>query len=584
MLVSCKQITKFQGENLVLDNIELNIEDNDKIAIVGVNGTGKSTLLNIVAKRTDFLGDIIYKKDLKIAMLDQNPQFEGTKTITQVIHDNLQEGINEYELKAIVNKFGLDSHEQKISHLSGGQIKRLALALVLVKSCDLLILDEPTNHLDNRMIDFLEKYLIRFNKALLLVTHDRYFLERVTTKIIEIDQSQLYEYQGNYESYLEQKQERTSVMLAAQHKRKQFLKKELEWVRAGVQARSTKQKSRLERFEKLSSLSDVATKQDIEIFEKTTRLGKKTIELIDISKSYEKKLFDSFSYNFQRYDRIGILGDNGTGKSTLLNIIAKFIEPDTGEVVHGTTLNIGYFKQGIHDLDQNLKVKDYIDQIALNLATDQGTIASHDLLERFNFDKLLQHTLIGRLSGGQKRRLYLLSILMQGPNVLILDEPTNDLDIQTMGTLEDFLDSFPGIVITVSHDRYFLDRVCSGLFVIKNHKITYLNGGYSQNIDSFTTVIKEKKEAYITQKEQTRKAKLKLSFQQKKDLETLPGQIDSLENEISDIDESLSTASEYEQIEKLSKRREELHESLEQKSEYYFELLEIQEEIEGNQQ
>lgn len=583
MLVSCKQIKKFQGENLVLDNIELNIEDDDKIAIVGVNGTGKSTLLNIVAKRTDFLGEIIYKKDLRIAMLEQNPQFDGSKTITQIIHDNLKEGINEYELKAIVNKFGLDSHEQKISHLSGGQIKRLALALVLVKPCDLLILDEPTNHLDNKMIDFLEKYLIRFNKALLLVTHDRYFLERVTTKIIEIDQSQLYLYPGNYEKYLEQKQERTSAMLAAQHKRKQFLKKELEWVRAGVQARSTKQKSRLERFEQLSAISDVSINQGIEIFEKTTRLGKKTIELIEISKSYEKKLFGPFSYNFQRYDRIGILGDNGTGKSTLLNIIAKYIEPDSGEVVHGSTLNIGYFKQGIHDLDLSLKVKDYIDQIAINLATDQGQIYSGDLMEQFNFDKKLQHTLIGRLSGGQKRRLYLLAVLMQGPNVLILDEPTNDLDIQTMQTLEDFLDSFPGIVITVSHDRYFLDRVCSGLFVIKNQHITYLNGGYSQNIDSFTTVVKEKKEAYMTQKEQTRKTKLKLSYQQKKDLDSLPGEIDALENEIAAIDESLSGEVDYDKIEKIMARRDQAHELLEKKSDCYFELLEIQEEIEGNQ-
>ena len=583
MLVSCKQIKKIQGENLVLDNIELNIEDNDKIAIVGVNGTGKSTLLNIVAKKTDYQGEIIYKKDLRIAMLDQNPQFEGTKTINQVIRDNLQEGVNEYELKAIVTKFGLDSHEQKISHLSGGQIKRLALALVLVQPCDLLILDEPTNHLDNKMIDFLEKYLIRFNKGVLLVTHDRYFLERVTNKIIEIDQSQLYLYPGNYENYLEMKQDRTAAMISAQHKRKQFLKKELEWVRAGVQARSTKQKSRLERFEQLSNVSDVQQGKDIEIFEKTTRLGKKTIELVDISKSYEKKLFESFSYNFQRYDRIGILGDNGTGKSTLLNIIAKIIEPDSGEVIHGSTLNIGYFKQGIHDLDLNLKVREYIDRISLNLATDQGVIASNDLLEQFNFDKKLQHTLIARLSGGQKRRLYLLAILMQGPNVLILDEPTNDLDIQTMATLEDFLDSFPGIVITVSHDRYFLDRVCSGLFVIKNHHITYMNGGYSQNVDSFTTVVKDKKEAYTNQKEQTRKTKLKLSYQQKKDLDSLPNDIDQLENEIAAIDESLSSTTDFGEIETLASRREELHESLEQKSDYYFELLEIQEEIEGNQ-
>lgn len=583
MLVSCKQIKKIQGENLVLDNIELNIEDNDKIAIVGVNGTGKSTLLNIVAKKTDYQGEIIYKKDLKISMLDQNPQFDGTKTISQIIQANLQDGINEYELKAIVNKFGLDSHEQKAAHLSGGQIKRLALALVLVKPCDLLILDEPTNHLDNRMIDFLEKYLIRFNKGLLLVTHDRYFLERVTNKIIEIDQGHLYLYPGNYEKYLELKQERMSALASAQRKRKQFLKKELEWVQAGVQARSTKQKSRLERFEQLSNIKEIQENKDIEIFDKTTRLGKKTIELIDITKAYKKVLFTPFSYNFKRFDRIGILGDNGTGKSTLLNIIAKKIEPDTGAIIHGSTLNIGYFKQGIHDLDLNLKVRDYIDQIATNLVTDSGRIFSGDLLEQFNFDKKLQHTLIGRLSGGQKRRLYLLAILMQGPNVLILDEPTNDLDIQTMQTLEDYLDRFPGIVITVSHDRYFLDRVCSGLFVIKNHQITYLNGGYSQNIDSFTVEEKEKKETYASQKQQNRKNKLKLSFQQKKDLENLPDEIDTLEKEIAQIDDALTSANDYETIERLATRRDQLHDQLEHKSDCYFELLEIHEEIEGNQ-
>ncbi len=581
MLVSGKQITKYQGDNLILDNVDINIEDNDKIGIVGINGTGKSTLLDIIGKKTDFKGDIIYKKDIRIAQLEQNPQFDFDKTIEQIIADHLGGEINEYELRAIVNKFGLKNTSAKIKTLSGGQIKRLALAIVLVNPCDLLILDEPTNHLDNQMIDYLEKFLIRYSRGLLLVTHDRYFLERITNKILEVDRSQLYLYEGNYEKFLELKSIREQDALNAQNKRKQFLKKELEWVRAGVQARTTKQKSRLQRFEQLSQVKDVESIKDIEMFDKTTRLGKKTIELVDITKSYEFQLFDEFSYNFKQFDRIGILGDNGTGKSTLLNIITKNIEPTSGEVIHGQTIKIGYFKQGVHDLDMNLTVREYIDNISLNLATDRGEISSMNLLEQFNFNKKLQYTKIERLSGGQRRRLYLLSILMEGPNVLVLDEPTNDLDIQTMQTLEDFIDEFKGIVITVSHDRYFLDRICSGLFVLKDRHITYVNGGYSQNIDSFTAPVEEKKKEYQTQKSRQRQNKIKLSYQEKKDLESLPEQIEDLEDQIAKLDSELMEVTDFEKISKLSDTRETLNQELENKSDYYLELLEKEETANG---
>ncbi len=581
MLVSGKQITKYQGDNLILDNVDINIEDNDKIGIVGINGTGKSTLLDIIGKKTDFKGDIIYKKDIRIAQLEQNPQFDFDKTIEQIIADHLGGEINEYELRAIVNKFGLKNTSAKIKTLSGGQIKRLALAIVLVNPCDLLILDEPTNHLDNQMIDYLEKFLIRYSRGLLLVTHDRYFLERITNKILEVDRSQLYLYEGNYEKFLELKSIREQDALNAQNKRKQFLKKELEWVRAGVQARTTKQKSRLQRFEQLSQVKDVESIKDIEMFDKTTRLGKKTIELVDITKSYDFQLFDEFSYNFKQFDRIGILGDNGTGKSTLLNIITKNIEPTSGEVIHGQTIKIGYFKQGVHDLDMNLTVREYIDNISLNLATDRGEISSMNLLEQFNFNKKLQYTKIERLSGGQRRRLYLLSILMEGPNVLVLDEPTNDLDIQTMQTLEDFIDEFTGIVITVSHDRYFLDRICSGLFVLKDRHINYVNGGYSQNIDSFTAPVEEKKKEYQTQKSRQRQNKIKLSYQEKKDLESLPEQIEDLEDQIAKIDSELMEVTDFEKISKLSDTRQALNQELENKSDYYLELLEKEEMANG---
>jgi ATP-binding cassette subfamily F protein uup len=466
----------------------------------------------------------------------------------------------------------------KVGILSGGQKKRLALSVALLKECDLLILDEPTNHLDTPMIEYLEKYLIKRNKGLLMVTHDRYFLERITNKIDEIDRGHLYEYVATYSQYLEQKAERESIDLARQHKRKQFLKKELEWVRAGVQARSTKSKDRLQRFEKLSAIDDIKENGNVEMISTAARIGKKTIILDNVSALYDgTPLFAPFSYTFKRFDRIGILGMNGCGKTTLMNCIAHVSDAYTGTITYGDTIKIGYFKQGVEEMDGNQRVIDYVKDTSDALTTDEGTFTATQMCERFLFDKGMQYTTINRLSGGERRRLYLLKVLMDGPNVLLLDEPTNDLDIETITILEDYLDHFPGIVITVSHDRYFLDKIVDGLFVFKDQMITYHNGGYSANIE-ITDTKKEKishAEDYKKQKQASRKRKL--TYQESKELEGMDDLLVSLENQIKEIDEKMGTLTDFNEMDELSKKRDQLEATLDEKNERYLELLEIAE-------
>ncbi|MFR1171728.1 MAG: ABC-F family ATP-binding cassette domain-containing protein, partial [Coprobacillus cateniformis] len=418
-----------------------------------------------------------------ISYLSQNPHFQDDYSVLKQVYEYVGHDIPDYEVKAILNKFGITNYEQRIKELSGGQQKRVALAITLLKPCDLLLLDEPTNHLDNEMIEYLERYLIKFNKAIFMVTHDRYFLERITNKIFELDRTKIYEYEANYSHFLELKAQREEIALSTQRKRKLFLKKELEWVRAGVQARSTKSKDRLQRFEELNNQKDIEKIQNVEMLSVSSRLGKKTIELEDVSMSYDHLLFEPFSYHFKRNDRVGILGKNGCGKSTLLNIIAGIIKPTYGQVIIGDTIKIGYFKQGHGDMDPSMRVIDYIKETANVLKTSDGQLSAKQMCEKFLFESDMQYTPIERLSGGEKRRLYLLKILMSAPNVLLLDEPTNDLDIMTLQILEDYLDHFNGIILTVSHDRYFLDRICDELFVFKDQKITYHIGGYSEYID-----------------------------------------------------------------------------------------------------
>jgi ATP-binding cassette subfamily F protein uup len=572
MLVNGSNITKFHADSCILDNISFNIENNDKIAILGVNGTGKTTLLNIIAKNSTYDGKIIYKKNIKISYLSQNPIFDLNTNVNDIINElKKDKDVNDYEIKAILNKLGITEYEKPLNQFSGGQLKRVSLAITLLKPCDLLILDEPTNHLDNTMIDYLEKYLIKFNKGLLLVTHDRYFLERIINKIYEIDRTQIYEYTGNYTKYIEKKSIREEQMLVSQDKRKKFLKKELEWVHASPSARSTKQKARLQRFDELNNVQNINEAGSVQIIDASTRLGKKTIELKNVEKSFDSLLlFNSFSYIFKKTDRIGILGDNGVGKTTLLNIITRNLKTSSGEVIYGDTVKLGYFKQGIDDMDLSLKVIDYIKESAQFFNTGNETLSATSLLNRFLFDKNLQHTYISRLSGGQKRRLYLLKVLMDKPNVLILDEPTNDLDIETLQILEDYLDSFNGIVITVSHDRYFLDRICTGLFILKNKQINYLNGGYSNYIDTATSIQQNTKNKNYIKNHQ-----VKLSYKEQNEFDNLEKEIEIIENKISKIESEMNHTTDYNNIIILTNQRNSLNQDLEIKSERYFELLEI---------
>lgn len=581
MLITATHLTKYNNLKCIVDDVSFTINEQDKVALIGINGTGKSTLLKMIAQIDDYQGEILRKKDIRISYLPQNPDFQNELTVLKQVYEYVGHDVEEYEVKAILNKFGIINHEQKIAELSGGQQKRVALAITLLKPCDLLLLDEPTNHLDNEMIEYLEKYLMKFNKAIFMVTHDRYFLERITNKIFELDRSKIYEYEANYSNYLELKQQREEITLASERKRKLFLKKELEWVRAGVQARSTKSKDRLKRFEELSQQNDTQKIQNVEMLSVSSRLGKKTIELEQVSMTYQELLFAPFSYHFKRHDRVGILGRNGCGKSTLLNIIAGLITPTSGQVIIGDTIKMGYFKQGHEDMDPKMRVIDYIKETAQILNTSDGQLSAKQMCERFLFDSQMQYTPIERLSGGEKRRLYLLKILMSAPNVLLLDEPTNDLDIMTLQILEDYLDSFNGIIITVSHDRYFLDRICDELFVFNQQQITYHIGGYSQFIELESSSKKTKTPNPNTYKEQ-KKNKVKLSYKEKQELQVLEELIPNLEKQIKDIDEQMNTISDFETIQKLTEERSSLEQQIDEKSERWMELLEKEEQTQNN--
>ena len=481
MLLSVEHLTKHQNIKPIVKDVSFAIEDHDKIALIGVNGTGKTTLLRIIAGLETYEeGNMIRKNNLRISYLPQDPVFDEEDTILHQILC-MDKDIKEFEAKAILGKLGIYDTARIVKHLSGGQRKRVALARALLQPCDLLLLDEPTNHLDNDMIEWLEKYLLRYSHAIFMVTHDRYFLERICDKMIEIDQANIYTYEANYSQYLELKAQREEIAQANERKRQNILRTELAWMRAGVQARGTKSKERIERFHKLNAIEKPNEQANIKLDAISSRLGKKIIECENLSKAYgEHFLFHDFSYHLQRNDRIGILGANGCGKTTLLKLLAKELAPDSGEVIHGDTVRIGFFKQGYEEMDMSMRVLDYIQESSNAITTIEGTYTASQMLERFLFDAKAQYMPIGRLSGGERRRLYLLKVLMQAPNILFLDEPTNDLDIQTLQILEDYLDTFNGALITVSHDRYFLDRICDKLFVFKSDKtIQQFLGGYS---------------------------------------------------------------------------------------------------------
>ena len=575
MLMSVSHLSKYNNLKCIAKDISFSIHERDKIGLIGLNGTGKSTLLKILAGQEDYKGEIIKKKDIRINYLPQIPSFQPQNTVLEQVYEDVGHDVAEYEIKSILNRFQIINHSQPISQLSGGQKKRVALAIALIKPCDLLLLDEPTNHLDHEMIEYLEKYLTKFNRALVMITHDRYFLERITHRMLELEHGQLYTYEANYSLYLEQKAKREESLQSAQHKRKQFLKKELEWVRAGVQARTTKNKGRLQRYEALSQQADLPVTQNLEMIDTASRLGQKTIELHGISHRFDHLLFQPFDYLFQRNERVGIVGINGSGKSTLLHIIAGQIQPTSGEVEYGETIRIGYFKQGHEDMDDNQRVIDYIQEEARYLKTRQGEFSAKQMCEKFLFDKELQYTPIGRLSGGEKRRLYLLKVLMGAPNVLLLDEPTNDLDITTLQILEDYLDSFQGIIITVSHDRYFLDRLCDTLFVFSHQQIQVHNGGYSDYIITSNQTSSNKPKS--STKKPMRERKVRLTYLEKKELESLEADIPALEQKLQQLDEQLNHVTDFHDIQELSNQRNALENEIETKSIRWLELLEKEE-------
>lgn len=533
MLITIKNLNKTHADRLIIKNGQLVINEGDKIGIIGKNGVGKSTLLKILAKKeTMDTGEYITGGNIRIGYLKQVPHFEDDHTCYSYIIDNLdkKEEVKEYEIHSILSKLGITDPSLLIKNLSGGQKKRVALALTLLIPSDVLLLDEPTNHLDQDMIIWLEKYLSKSKCALLMVTHDRYFLERICNKMIEIDQATLTTYQANYSAYLEQKELSKQQNLAKDHKRKQFLKKELEWVRAGVQARSTKSKSRLERFEKLSNQESTQAESTLNLSSLASRLGSKTIEIDNVSYTInERLLIQGFTYQFLRFDRVGIIGQNGMGKSTLLNLITKNLSPTTGTVVHGDTVKIGYFSQEVQGIDHKKRVIDVINDYGYQFQSENDQLSASDLLEQFLFDKDKQYTYVEKLSGGEKRRLFLLTVLLKRPNVLVLDEPTNDFDIDTLNILEDFLDDFKGIVIVVSHDRYFLDRVVDKVFVFENDgHLSLYNGGFTDYLEKREVIIAKKEKKAIPQK----KTQVKMTYLEKKEFENIENAISDIENKI----------------------------------------------------
>lgn len=611
-LLTIEHLTKSYTERLLFDDTAFSINEGEKVGVIGINGTGKSTLLKIAAGLEEpDQGSVVKGRNLYIRYLPQNPVFEpGYTVLESVIREN--EGHEqawdlEGQAKNMLMKLDVPDWTAKIETLSGGQRKRVALASVLLSTADLLILDEPTNHLDSAMADWLEEYLIKFRGALLMITHDRYFLDSVTNRIVELDKGKLYSYQTNYEGFLELKAERMAMEEASERKRQSILRVELEWMKRGARARSTKQKGRIQRFEALSAKSGPEYDGEVELGSIASRLGRTTVELKNLSKAYEgKTLIRDFSYIFLKNDRVGFIGPNGSGKSTLMKMIAGWVKPDSGEIEIGQTVKLGYFSQENEAMDNDLRVIDYIKNVAEYVRTPDGSVSASQMLERFLFPPSVQYTVIGKLSGGEKRRLYLLRILMDAPNVLILDEPTNDLDIRTLTILEDYLDSFQGIVITVSHDRYFLDRVVRRIFAFEGDgKICQYEGGFTD----YQASRQEREEAEETagaragrekgreaagdgeadgsQEKNSRKnwkegqvKKLKFTYMEQKEWETIEDEIAKLEQRIEELGPEIDRAArDYAKLSALMKEKEETEALLEQKMERWMYLNDLSERI-----
>ena len=645
-LVTIEHLTKSYTERLLFDDTAFSIEAGEKVGLIGVNGTGKSTLLKIVAGLEEpDQGNVVCRRNLYVRYLPQNPEFTAGDTVLEsIVRDNKKEPhfTSQEELeasaKAIFTRLGIYDYEAKVETLSGGQKKRVALTSVLLSTADLLILDEPTNHLDSEMADWLEGYLKRFRGALLMITHDRYFLDSVTDCIVELDKGKLYRYQTNYEGFVRLKAERVDMALASERKRQSILRTELEWMQRGARAQSTKQKAHIQRYEALREEKAPEMDQQVELESVSSRLGRTTVELSGLCKAYgDQVLIKDFTYIFLKNDRVGIIGPNGSGKSTLLKMIAGWVKPDAGEIQIGQTVKLGYFSQENEDMDESLKVIDYIRNVAEVVQTRDGSVSASQMLERFLFPGSVQHTVVGRLSGGERRRLYLLRILMDAPNMLLLDEPTNDLDIQTLTILEDYLDSFSGIVVTVSHDRYFLDRMVKRIFAFEgNGAVVQYEGGFTDYQAAYERKhwgetepagiqegakngrtdggrknpgrISKEDEAKVRGKkngeddgadgtnEQAQalsdsrngrghQKKLKFTYKEQKEWEIIEGEIAGLETKLQELDRQIDeSATVFGRLSLLMEEKAQAEQALEEKMERWMYLNDLAEQIEASRQ
>ena len=597
-LLTMEHIIKSYTDRILLNDIGFSISENEKIGVIGINGMGKSTLLKVIAGIEPYdSGKISMRSQVKICYLPQAPVFEsGTTVLKAAVEGNIDE-MNQWtveaDAKAMLNQLGFTEYDEKIEHMSGGQKKRIALVNALLTSADILVLDEPTNHLDNAMSEWLEEYLIQFRGAVLMVTHDRYFLDRVVNRIVEVDNGKLYSYPGNYSEFVRLKEERQNMALATERKRKSLLRTELEWLSRGARARSTKQKAHIDRIKAMQEIQDIQEEKRVSMSSVASRMGNKTIELSDISKSYgEKILIKDYNYIFLKNDRIGIIGPNGCGKTTLLKIINGIVRPDTGTVEMGQTIRVGYFSQENEYMDDSEKVIDYVKEVGEYITTPEGKITASQMLENFLFDGAMQWSRIEKLSGGEKRRLYLLRVLMSSPNVLILDEPTNDLDIQTLTILEDYLDRFDGIIIIVSHDRYFLDRTVNRIFSFEGKGvIRQFEGGYSDYLirKELEAVPEEKVSAGKAEKAdkdankdawKQHEKKIRFTYKEQKEFESIDDDIAELEGEIEKLDQEIAqNVTNSARLNDLLKEKEQAEQELDEKMDRWVYLNDLNEQI-----